>query len=204
MKTDYTCYALPIFGLLSVSIIFNTQVSKLNIHIISVVLINWWDSSWVFSWTSHNPIFFKIHISFNGKYLFNTANGDGCKGDCSYVESSWMWSGGTPTSRDTWIFCLTGWHQNNSINPTIWVSIWGDGKEVGTEKCDDGNAISGDGWKGDWSTVKSRYAWSGGSSTTKDVCNYWTSGWYQNSSTNLETWITRCGDGFRVGGLRWK
>ena len=133
----------------------------------------------------------------------NTANGDGCKGDCSAVESSWVWSGGTTTSRDTWTFCLSGWYQNDSTNPTIWVSIWGDGKEVGTEKCDDGNTISGDGWKGDCSTVESSWVWSGGSSTTKDVCNFWTSGWYQNSSTNPEAWITRCGDGFRVGSEVW-
>ena len=99
----------------------------------------------------------------------NSSNGDGCKSDCSGVESGWVCSGGTTSSKDTCTKCGAGYYQNDSTNPTVWVTKWGDGLRVGSEKCDDGNSASGDGWSSDWSTVEASYVCNGGSSTSKDV-----------------------------------
>ena len=129
----------------------------------------------------------------------NANNSDGCNSSWTSVESSWVWTGGSTSSKDVWTFCTSGWYQNNAITPTTWVTQWGDGKEAGTEKCDDNNTIDGDGCKGDWSTVETGWVWIGGSTTTKDTCTFWTSGFYQNSSTNPETWVTHWGDGLKAG-----
>ena len=99
----------------------------------------------------------------------NSSNGDGCKSDCSGVESGWVCSGGTTSSKDTCTKCGAGYYQNDSTNPTVWVTKWGDGLRVGSEKCDDRNTIFGDGWSSDWSTVEASYVCNGGSSTSKDV-----------------------------------
>ena len=49
-----------------------------------------------------------------------------------------------------------------------WSTDWGNGKRDGTEEWDDGNNMSSDGWSSSW-TIESGYAWTGGSSTTKDI-----------------------------------
>ena len=129
----------------------------------------------------------------------NTNNSDGCKSDCSGVESGWVWSGGSSTSKDTCTFCTSGWYQNNPTTPTVWVTHCGDGLEAGTEKWDDNNTNNGDGWKSDWSSVDSGWVCKGGSTTSKDVCQKWSAGFIPDSSTNPENWITVCGDGKRAG-----
>ena len=129
----------------------------------------------------------------------NTNNSDGCKSDCSGVESGWVWSGGSSTSKDTCTFCTSGWYQNDPTTPTVWVTHCGDGLEAGTEKWDDNNTNNGDGWKSDWSSVDSGWVCTGGSTTSKDVCQKWSTGFIPDSSTNPENWITVCGDGKRAG-----
>ena len=133
----------------------------------------------------------------------NTVNSDGCKSDWSSVEASWVWEGGTTTTKDVCTFWTSGFYQNDPINPTLWVSHWGDGLEVGTEKWDDGNTASGDGWKSDWSGVETSWVWDGGSSTTKDTCTFWSSGFYQNDPINPTIWVTHWGDGLRAGTEKW-
>ena len=49
-------------------------------------------------------------------------------------------------------------------------TVWGDGKRTGVETWDDGNVISGDGWSSTW-TVESGFTWTGGSSSSKDICS---------------------------------
>ena len=117
----------------------------------------------------------------------NNSNSDGCKSDCSGVESGWVCSGGTTSSKDTCTKCGAGYYQNDSTNPTVWVTKWGDGLRVGSEKCDDGNSASGDGWSSDWSTVEASYVCNGGSSTSKDVWYIW-SGIYKSNSSQSK-WI---------------
>jgi cysteine-rich repeat protein len=129
----------------------------------------------------------------------NTNDGDGCKGDCTTVESGWVWSGGSSATADIWTFCTSGFYQNDATNPILWVPHCGDGLEVGSEKCDDGNVIDGDGWKGDCTTVEAGWVWSGGSSTSADFCTFCTSGYYQNDPINPTVWVTHWGDGLRVG-----
>ena len=133
----------------------------------------------------------------------NTNDSDGCKGDCTTVEASWVWSGGTTTTKDTWTFCTAGLYQNDATTPTLWVTHWGDSLRAGSEKCDDGNTNNGDGWKGDWTSVESSWVWTGGSTSSKDVCSFWSSGWYQNDSTNPTVCVSIWGDGKEVGTEKW-
>ena len=129
----------------------------------------------------------------------NTNNGDGCSSDWTSIESSWVWSGGSTTSKDTWTFCTSGFYQNDPLNPTTWVTHCGDNKRTGTEKWDDGNTSNGDGWSFDCSTVESSWVCSGGSPIFKDIWTFCTSGFYQNDPANPTTWVTHCGDSKRAG-----
>ena len=133
----------------------------------------------------------------------NTNNGDGCNSLCTSVESSWVWSGGSTTTSDTCTFCSSGWYQNDATTPTTCVTHWGDGKRAGTEKCDDGNIINGDGCLSDWSAVQSSWVWSGGSTTTIDTCTECTAGYYQNNALTPTSWVTIWGDGFEAGTEKW-
>ena len=54
-------------------------------------------------------------------------SGEGCLSDCSSVEAGYVCSGGSSTSKDTWTKWATGFYQNDDLNPTLWVSKWGDG-----------------------------------------------------------------------------
>lgn len=62
----------------------------------------------------------------------NTSNGDGCSSAC-LVESGWVCSGGSFTSKDTCTQCAAGYYQNSPTTPTTCVTQCGDGKRVGTE-----------------------------------------------------------------------
>ena len=129
----------------------------------------------------------------------NTTPNDGCSSDCTSIDSGWVCSGGSSSSADTCTQCGAGYYQNDAINPTTCVTLWGDNKRVGTEKWDDGNTNNSDGWKSDWTSIESSWVCSGGSSSSKDTCTFCSSGYYQNNALNPTTCVTQCGDGFRVG-----
>ena len=84
-----------------------------------------------------------------------------------------------------------------------WVTFWGDGLRVGSEKWDDENTKSGDGCKSDWSSVESGYVCSGGNSTSKDKWTICANGYYQNDASNPTTCVTKWGDGIRKGSEAW-
>ena len=126
----------------------------------------------------------------------NTVNGDGWSSDCLTIESSWVWTGGSLTSKDTctkW-YSSSGYYQNNLLNPTEWVTHCGDGIRAGSEKWDDGNNISGDGWSSDCSSIDSGWAWSLNQTQAKDICTFCTSGLYQNNPSNPTLWVPHWGD----------
>ena len=94
-------------------------------------------------------------IRFNSLPIYwddnNTANGDGWNSTWN-IETGWTCKGGSFSSSDSW------------------TEIWGDGVRFNTlaTYCDDGNTIDNDGWSSSCQ-VESRYAWSGGNSTAKDI-----------------------------------
>ena len=55
-----------------------------------------------------------------------------------------------------------------SIN--VIANVCGDGYRTSSEVWDDGNSSSGDGWSSSW-TLESGYSWTGGTTTTSDVCS---------------------------------
>ena len=83
----------------------------------------------------------------------NTTNGDGCSSSC-IIETGFTWSGGS------------------SLSPDICNDIYGDGKRsvIDSSKCDDGNTANGDGCSSSC-IIETGFTWSGGSSTSKDICN---------------------------------
>lgn len=97
------------------------------------------------------------------------------------------------------VVCPTGYEGDYVSTPNVCVEKCGDGLEVGTEACDDGNTNSADGCAADCSTVEAGWVCSGGSSTSADTCTQCTSGWYQDNPTNPENCVSQCGDGFEVG-----
>ncbi|CAI2360768.1 unnamed protein product [Moneuplotes crassus] len=129
----------------------------------------------------------------------NTIANDGCAADCTSVDAGWVCSGGSTTSQDTCTKCPDGFYQNNPTNPEVCVTLCGDGFDAGTEKCDDGNTISGDGCAADCTTVESGWVCKYGTPTTADVCEQCTAGYVQNDSSNPEYCVPSCGDGLRVG-----
>ena len=133
----------------------------------------------------------------------NNAEGDGWSSDCATIETGWVWSGGSLTTKDIWIYWTEGLYQNDAANPTLWVPHWGDGRKAGNEKWDDANTMSGDGWSSNWLSIETYYVWSGGSSNSKDTWSFWSSGFYQNDPLNPTTCITYWGDGLRAGNEKW-
>ncbi|CAI2376582.1 unnamed protein product [Moneuplotes crassus] len=129
----------------------------------------------------------------------NTNDSDGCKGDCSTVETSWVCLYSSGLSKDVCTECTSGWYQNDASNPEYCVTRCGDGLEAGTEKCDDHDTNDFDGCKSDCSSVEPGWVCAGGSTTTKDICQQCQPGFYQNDAANPETCVTRCGDGLKAG-----
>ena len=86
----------------------------------------------------------------------NTVNSDGCSSSW-IIEAGWNWSGGTPTTKDTW------------------TEIWGDGKRFNSISTywDDGNIINGDGCSSTCS-IETGFVCTGGSSSTHDT---WSENW---------------------------
>ena len=126
-------------------------------------------------------------------------DGDGCSSTWT-IETGYSWYGGSVTSKDTWVKWSAGYYQDTS-NPTQWITICGDGFRAGSEKCDDANTSSGDGWNSDWSSVDSGWVCSGGSTTSKDIWTKWSAAFYPNSAKSQ--CITTCGDGLRAGSETW-
>ena len=133
----------------------------------------------------------------------NNTGGDGWSSDCATIETGWVWSGGSLTAKDIWIYWADGLYQNDAANPTLWVPHWGDGRKAGNEKWDDANTMSGDGWSSNWLSVETNYVWSGGTSNSKDTWSLWSYGFYQNDPLNPTTCITHWGDGKRAGNEKW-
>ena len=114
----------------------------------------------------------------------NTIGGDGWNSSWS-VETGWICSGGSSTSKDNWNeiwgdgkrfnSLSTYWDDGNSINGDGCSSTWsicGDGKRYvsGNSKCDDGNTLSGDGCSSSC-FVETGFTWSGGGSLSPDICS---------------------------------
>ena len=110
----------------------------------------------------------------------NTISGDGCSSDCITIESNYLCSGGSPTSKDIWNKWDKGFYQNSSTNPTSWVTKCGDGTRAGAEVWDDGNAISGDGWSGDWLSIEAGWVCVGSYFGITDICLQWDPGYGSN------------------------
>ena len=68
------------------------------------------------------------------------------------------------------VSCATGYVVDNGDAPTMWVAVWGDGMRVGSEVCDDGGVVNGDGWSSDWKHIEEKWAWAGGDQNTSDTC----------------------------------
>ena len=142
----------------------------------------------------------------------NTIAGDGWNNLCT-IESGWIWTGGSTSSKDTWS------------------EVCGDGKRFNSLStyCDDGNFNNGDGCTSGWS-IESGWSWSGGTTSAKDtwteicgdgkrfnsVTTYWDDGNKVNgdgwssiwaveagyvcsggTSSTVDTWSEKCGDGIR-------
>ena len=73
----------------------------------------------------------------------NTSQNDGCSHKWT-VEAGAVWTGGSPTSPDSWYPCGDGF------------------REGPVETCDDGNNSDGDGWSSGCK-VETHWTWTGGS-----------------------------------------
>ncbi|CAI2363878.1 unnamed protein product [Moneuplotes crassus] len=123
----------------------------------------------------------------------NTADGDGCKSDCTAVETRWVCSGGSATTQSICKECTQGFYQNSPSHPTTCVTECGDGYKVGAEVCDDGNTSDADGCKSDCTEIEENYVCFGGSPNNKDTCELCAPGFTPDA--NKETCIPVCGDG---------
>ena len=130
----------------------------------------------------------------------NTTSGDGCSSSCA-IEAGSIWNGGTTSSPDTCSICSAGLYPNTGS--TICEPHWGDSKRAGSETCDDGNTINGDGCSSNWLTIESNSFCVGGSVSTIDICTVWTSGFYIDNILSPTSCITHCGDGLLAGVEQW-
>ena len=128
----------------------------------------------------------------------NLVNNDGCQADC-IISTGFVWAGGTIVVKDTCVYWTTGLYPNAA--QTQWIPHWADSRRAGSEACDDGNLVDGDGCSSSW-TIESGYSCSGGSVTSKDTWAKWDPGYIQDIS-NPSKWITVCGDGLRAGSEKW-
>ena len=114
----------------------------------------------------------------------------------SYYQANLVGSSITQIS----VTCPTGYSSNQPSYTNICHEIWGDGIRAGSEQCDDGNLINGDGWSSTC-TIQSGFVWSGGSIYVNDIWVEWTTGFYPN--TDQSQCITHCGDNIRTGSEAW-
>ena len=127
----------------------------------------------------------------------NTSSGDGWSSTWT-IESNYICTGGTTSSKDTWTACNAGYSPNSGKD--TWVTVWGDGLRAGTESCDDQNTNNGDGCSSTWS-IESNYVCSGGSTSSKDTWSACSAGYSPN--TGKDTCVTVWGDGKRAGSEAW-
>ena len=115
------------------------------------------------------------------------------------IESEYVWSGGSLTSKDICIMCSAGYYPESTKANCI--TTWGDGLRSGSEAWDDNNSNNGDGCLSDCTLIEFGWIWTGGSTTSQDTCTQCTSGFYPNISNNQ--WVTICGDGHKAGTEVW-
>ena len=94
------------------------------------------------------------------------------------------------------VSCPTYYSGSNPSYPTICKEIWGDGVKIGSEQCDDGNLVNGDGCSS-ICKIESGFIWSGGTIYVMDTWVAWTTGFYPN--TDQSQWVPHCGDSKRAG-----
>ena len=133
----------------------------------------------------------------------NISSMDGWAADCNSIESNYKCTGGSSSSKDVWTLCPSGTYQLGTTSPNQWAPIWGDGKVVSPEVCDDGNVNNGDGCNSSCSTIEAGYMWAGGSSTSKDTCSLCTTGFYSQGTSTPSSWVSKWGDGILAGSENW-
>ena len=97
---------------------------------------------------------------------------DGCHSDCT-IEIGWLCLGGTSSNKDT---CT---------------EICGDGKNMGSYACDDGNLISGDGCSSTC-TIETNWLCVLGDKFTKSICT--------RNCNGLRDFPDMCDDGNMITG----
>ena len=127
-----------------------------------------WDSNWLietgWSWSGGDSLnkdswseIWGDGKKFNSSTAYcddgNILNNDGWD-SLWRTESRYIWTGGSSTTQDS---CT---------------EICGDGIKFNTISSywDDGNISNNDGWNSSWN-IESGWSWSGGTSTTKDICS---------------------------------
>ncbi|CAI2377858.1 unnamed protein product [Moneuplotes crassus] len=84
----------------------------------------------------------------------NNNNGDGCNSDCTAVESNWVCSGGSSTTKSVCEESTQGFYQDDPLNPLECIPQCGDGYVAGSEACDDSNTTENDGCSSDCSKIE--------------------------------------------------
>ena len=133
----------------------------------------------------------------------NTSSMDGWAADCNSIESNYKWIGGSSSSKDVCTLCPSGTSQLGTTSPNQWAPIWGDGKVISPEVCDDGNVNNGDGCNNSCTIIEAGYMWTGGSSTSKDTCSLCTAGFYSQGTSTPSSWVSKWGDGILAGSENW-
>ena len=124
-------------------------------------------------------------------------NGDGWSSTWT-IQAGYIWTGGTPTTKDTWTTCTAELYPDTAKSSCV--PQCGDGKRAGSEECDDGGVVSGDGWSSTW-TIEAGAIWTGGTTSISDSCSICSSGLYPNTGKTLCE--THWGDGKRAGSEAW-
>ena len=119
------------------------------------------------------------------------------------IENGYKCTGGTKTSKDTWVLCDPGTYQQGAASPNSWAPLCGDGKLAGGEACDDGNTVNGDGWNSIWTSIESNYKCAGGSPISRDTWILCPVGTIQQGTINPNMWGTSWGNGKLEGGEGW-
>ena len=150
---------------------------------------------------------FNLHSSYlsevkiRRKYFFN--NTYNFTLHCNIYDTAYSegWDNGNPSTSDGCTYAWTvvpGWDCLSSIDgqPSTWITIWGDGKRISLEVCDDGNMLDNMGWKSDCSGSIDGWYWDGGSSTSKDI-------WTEQCNDGFITTSEQCEDGGKIDGDGW-
>ena len=154
-----------------------------------------WDSSWNV----------ESGWSWNGGSSTNQDNCSEVWGDGKRFNTiSTYWDDGNILDNDGWDSSWSielGYSCSGGSTSTkdVWIEIWGDSKRFNSNVtyCDDGNTLNGDGCTS-LCIIESGWNWSGGTSSTKDICSeIWGDGRRFNSIS------TYWDDGNSVDGDGW-